>query len=157
MAACEVYKDECGKLQGFGEKGGRAWLRFIRAVRGLAVGNTLHFEWWEPRSPGFHKRHFVLLHAIFDQQDNFVDFDSFRMWTTVGAGECMLLPGPHGKPVAIPKSIKYHKLDEVEFQELHLSVVRFLRSVHATRCLWPMMTDLQADELMDNLLVQFGT
>lgn len=155
MAVVEVVKNEQGKLEGLGEKGGRAWRRFRKLIDDLGAGEILHFEWWEPRSPGFHKRHFVLLHAVFDQQDQFIDFDAFRMWTQVGAGYCDLMPGPAGRVVAIPRSLKYHKLDEVEFREVHRQVVDFLRGEHAAFFLWPHLSSRHRIDMIEGLLAQF--
>ncbi|HOW46117.1 MAG TPA: DUF1367 family protein [Rubrivivax sp.] len=156
MANVVVHKGGDGKLAGFGEAGARAWARFQQMLSRLQVGETLEFQWREPRSPGFHRRHFALLNCIYEQQDQFTDAEAFRMWCHVGAGFCSLVPGPKGKPVAIPDSIAWSKLDETEFQEHHLAVVRFLRSTHATRFLWPTLSDLQADEMINNLLLEFG-
>lgn len=150
-----VFKDEFGKLAGHGEKGGRAFARFLKAVRDLEFGETLRFSWWAPRSPGFHRRHFKILNQVFEHQDQFVDETAFRMWVQVGAGFCDLLPGPRGKPVAIPKSIAWDKLDDVEFAEHHAAVINFLRTRHATRFLWPDLNDAMADDMIESLLNEF--
>lgn len=150
-----IFKDEFGKLAGHGEKGGRAFARFQSAVRNMAVGETMAFSFKLPRSANFHRRHFAVLNQVFEHQDQFVDEESFRKWIQVGAGFCDLLPGPKGKPVAIPKSIAWDQLDEVEFAEHHAAVVGFLRSTHATRFLWPDLNDMMGDEMIDSLLREF--
>lgn len=156
MAECIVEKGDDGKLVGVGEKGARAWGRFMRAVREMAAGDTLKIGFWIPRAPGPHKAHFKLLHAVFDQQDNYVDFDRFREWLQIGAGFCDIVPGPRGKPVAHARSIAWERLDEADFLEHHRAVVDFMRSTHCTRFLWPQLDDLAADTLVNNLLAQFG-
>lgn len=156
MSELIVTKGEDGLLQGLGEKGARAWSRFVRATTELAAGETIKLSYSIPRAPGPHKAHFKLLHAIYDQQEQYVDFDRFREWVQIGAGFCDIVPGPHGKPVAHSRSINWEKLEESEFEEHHRDVVRFLRSTHCTRYLWPQMTDLQGDNLINNLLAMFG-
>ena len=155
MAEVVIFKDESGKLAGLGEKGARAWSKFQKLVRELEVGESLRFSWWAPRSQGMHRRHFVILNTIFEAQDQFVDEHAFRMWVQVGAGFADMFPGPKGKPVAIPRSIAWDKLDDVEFAEHHAAVIGFLRSVHATRFLWPWLDDKQADDMIDSLLREF--
>lgn len=155
MAEVIVFRDEAGKLAGLGESGARAFAKFRAAVDKLDIGETLTFSWKAPRSPQFHRRHFAVLAAMFEQQDQFQDADAFRMWVQVGAGFCDLMPGPKGKPVAMPKSIKWDRLDDVEFAEHHAAVIAFMRSTHFTRFLWPWMTDLQADSMVDGILSEF--
>jgi len=155
VAECVVYKGEDGKLAGFGDKGGRAWLRFIKAARQLAQGETLHFTWFLPRSPGLHKRFFQKLAYLFDMQEQFQDADRLRAWLTVGAGECDLVPGPTGKMVALPKSIKWHKLDETEFAELCRKIDDFLWSDYAQMFLWPHLSPQARYESIERLELQF--
>lgn len=156
MAELVVTKGEDGRLAGMGEKGERAFRRFVRATQELQPGETLKLAFKIPRAPGPHKHHFKLLHAIFDQQDQYIDFDRFREWVQIGAGFCDIVPGPKGKPVAHARSINWESLEEADFEQHHRDVVAFLRSTHCTRYLWPQMTDLQADTLMNNLLAVYG-
>ena len=156
MAEVIVTKDDAGKLVGMGDKGQRAWDRFVRATRELQPGDTLRVDFKIPRAPGPHKQHFKLLHALFDQQDQYVDFERFREWVQVGAGFCDIVPGPKGRPVAHARSISWERLEEADFEAHHREVVAFLRSTHCTRFLWPHLGDLKADELMNNLLAVHG-
>jgi hypothetical protein len=144
-----------GKLQGMGEKGARQYQRFLAAVKQLQPGDTMRFSFKLPRSPVFHRRHFAILNAVFEQQEQFASPEAFREWVQVGAGFCDLVPGPKGKPVAIARSIAWEALEEADFAEHHAAVVGFLRSTHCTRFLWPHMDDLAADTFIDNLLRSF--
>jgi hypothetical protein len=156
MAECIVVKTEDGKLAGLGEKGGRQFARFQAAVREMEVGETMRFSFKIPRSPGFHKRHFVIINRVFEQQEQFEDDEKFREWIQVGAGFCDLLPGPNGKPVAISRSIAWEALEDAEFAEHHAAVIAFLRSARCTRFLWPEWSDLDADTFINNVLAEFG-
>jgi len=155
MADVVLYRDEQGKLAGLGEKGARQWSRFRRHIDGMGPGETLEFSWDKPRCPGHHRAFFALLSALFDRQEQFDTVDKLRAWVTVGAGECDFVPGPAGRMVALPRSIKFAKLGEPAFIELHLAVVAFLRTEHAQRFLWPMATALQADRAMEEMLQSF--
>lgn len=155
MAEVVLYRDEQGKLAGLGEKGARQWSRFRKHVDAMGPGETLEFSWEKPRCPVHHRAFFALLSGLFDRQEQFDTVDKLRAWVTVGAGYCDFVPGPSGRMVALPQSIKFAKLDETEFTELHLAVVAFLRTEHAQRLLWPMATTLQADQCMEDLLSSF--
>lgn len=155
MSVVQVTKDEQGKLVGFGEKGERAYARFLAAVRELEPGEMLGFEYRVPRSGPFHRRHFAVLKAFFDSQEQFSDSEQFRKWTEVGAGHVEFVPGPKGRMVALPKSISYESLDDEEFRDVHERVVQFLRTPHATRFLWPHLSDLQAGEMVETILAGF--
>ena len=155
MSVVQLVKDACGKLAGFGARGERAYARFLAAVRDLEAGEMLSFEYKVPRSGPFHRRHFKMLWAFFAAQEQFVDEHDFRKWTEVGAGHVQFVPGPDGRMVALPKSISYEALDDEPFRELHEKVVRFLRSQHATRFLWPHLSDLQAGNMVETILAEF--
>lgn len=155
MADVVLTRGDDGKLQGLGEKGARQYGRFLAAVRQLQPGDTMRFAFKLPRSGPFHRRHFKILTALFEAQEQFADMERFREWVQVGAGFCDLLPGPHGKPVAIARSIAWEELDEADFAEHHKAVIEFVRSPYFSRQLWPHMTDLAADTFIDNLLRQF--
>lgn len=155
MSLVQLTKDHAGKLVGFGEKGERAYNRFRKAVAELEPGEMIAFEYRFPRSTAFHRRHFAVLKAFFMNQEQFSDEHQFRKWTEVGAGHVEFVPGPKGRMVALPKSINYETLDDEEFRDVHERVVEFLRSVHATRFLWPALSDLQAAEAVETILAGF--
>lgn len=150
-----VYRNDEGKLAGFGEKGAKAYARFRALLQRMGVGETIEFSWHEPRSPGFHRLFFARLHALFDRQEQFADPDSLRAWLTVGAGECQFVPGPKGRMVALPKSIAWHRLDEVEFRDLVDKVDRFLDTEHAQSFLWPHLEPRQRAEMIDGWRMEF--
>src|SRR3546814_10317190 len=53
---------------------------------------TIRFEHRFPRSPKFHRLHFAMLGAIFDNQEQFPTLDDLRYWLEVGAGHCNFVP-----------------------------------------------------------------
>jgi len=155
MTAVVVTKGQDGKLAGMGEKGGRAYSKFLKRVKDLAPGDTLHFEWREPRSLPHHRLFFGKVNALLDIQEQFDDADKLRQWLTVGAGYCDFVPGPTGRMVALPQSIAFHKLEEPEFAELHSQVDGFMWTLHARRFLWPQMSDEQSYAMVDQFMERF--
>lgn len=142
-----------GKLAGVSESDQRAYERFLGKVR--ALDGSMVMEYRLPRSGPFHRRHFAIIGALFAAQEQFDDVDNFRKWLEVGAGHAVMCPGPSGRMVAIPDSIKYERLDQSEFEELHAKIVAFVRSTRATHFLWPHLTDQQAAEMVESVLAVF--
>jgi hypothetical protein len=155
MPVMHITRDDCNKVTGVDEKHARAWGRFYARLQGLTRDTVLIIKWWEPRSPKFHRFHFAILGAIFKAQDQFAQDDALREWLQVGAGHCMLVPGPAGKMVALPLSIDFEHMDDVEFGEHHASVKKFARSVRATRFLWPHLSDVDGGEMMEVIFDSF--
>jgi hypothetical protein len=146
---------ENGKLTGLTEKDRRNYARWHERIKTIGPKESLIFSWREPRSGAYHARHFAMLHALFDAQEQFIDEDQFRKWGEGGAGYADLCPGPQGKPIAVVKSISYEKLDQKEFEPVHDAVFKFYRTEYARRFLWPHLTDSQTSEMVDSILMEF--
>lgn len=155
MSEVILIKTEDGRLDGLGEKGGRAWRRFRAWVASMEAGDTLTFAWRKPRSPKHHRLLFAKLAALHDRQEQFDEPDSLRMWLLVGAGFCDFVPGPKGRMVALPKSMRWDRMDENEFCEVHLAVNAFMREPHAYRFLWPHLSDEQGAQMVEQWLGEF--
>lgn len=155
MTTITVVKDDRGKLMGFTDKDKKAYRRFKKLLDDLGEGELFTLDYWFPREGWRHRKHFAMLAAIFDAQETFVDSEQLRMWLQVGAGHCEFVPGPHGKPVAIPKSIAYNAIDDAELADHHEKVKDFLRSDHARRFLWPHLAPAQTSETIETILGEF--
>lgn len=149
MTTVTVFKDNKGKLAGWGEKGGRAYAKFLRAVKALENGEMMTFSFALPRSPVHHKFFFWKLRGLFNRQEQFADEKDLRDWLTTGAGFCTLLPGPDGALVALPKSLQFDQMEETEFTELNRQVNDFLWTERAQSYLWPALSDAQRHEMVD--------
>lgn len=152
MPELVVYRSENGKLAGHGEKGGRAWSKFLKLVKELAPGDTMAFSYRIPRSPKHHKFFFALMGELFDRQEAFEDREQMMDWIKVGAGHVDFVPGLDGVMVALPRSINWASLDEQEFIEVHRAVRDFLWTPHAQAFLWPHMRPKRRQEAMEWLL-----
>ncbi|HXC40833.1 MAG TPA: DUF1367 family protein [Burkholderiales bacterium] len=155
MTALTLIKREDGKLDGFTEKDQRAWRRFIKRVKDLAVGELLDFSIWFPRDPMFHRFHMKMLRAVFEAQEQFDEFDRFRQWVQIGAGYADFYPGPTGRMMAVSRSIRYDKLDEADYRELHEKCKDWLRSGHSLRFLWGHLPDFQQANMMAAILAEY--
>lgn len=156
MVKMALTVDDAGKLAGLTPADQRAYVRFRKKLGLLRPGDTISFEHRFPRSPKFHRLHFAMLGAIFDNQEQFPTLDDLRYWLEVGAGHCNFVPGPKGRMVALPLSISYESLDDAQFYEHHTKVIEFLRSRAATRFLWPDADDGAALTGLESILARFG-
>ena len=144
-----------GLFDGWNASDKRGWRKIWKRLAELEPGEFAVIEFVIPRSSPFHRRHFAILSAVFDQQERFEDFDMFRAWTSIGAGWVVWAAGPSGGVVPITKSISYAKADQSEFEEYHRKVIDFLRGQHAPLFLWKKMGN-DAHWRMDSLLQEFG-
>jgi hypothetical protein len=142
-------------LRGLGEKAGKHYEAWRQHVKGMPVGETVRFTWKKPRSPRFHALFFALLGNVFDAQEQFATADQLRTWLTIGAGHADFVPGPAGRMAAMPKSIAWENMDDVEFKDLVDAVWTFLRTPHARTFLWPGMTDQGSAEAVERMLAGY--
>jgi hypothetical protein len=156
MPTIVITRGDDGKVDGLSWADQRAYRRFKRRLDGMVPGDTLEFSWKAARSAGFHRRHFLMLRWVFDNQETFVGEYELRKWGEIGAGHCAWIPGADGEPQAIPKSIDYMSLDDDEFRELHLAVKDFMRSPRGLATLWPHADPIQAWHAIDQIMEGIG-
>jgi hypothetical protein len=155
MTTMTVVKDDRGRLVGFTKKDETAYRRFKKVLEELGQGEIFTLDYWFPREGWRHRKHFKMLAMIFDAQEVFADPEQLRMWLHVGAGHCDFLPGPKGELIAVPKSIAYNRIDDVEFADHHEKVKVFLRTEHAQRFLWPHLDPANSSETIEAILYDF--
>lgn len=133
------------------------WRRFLAWALRAGTGEYLSWFMHRQRSTPFHRRHFALEQRLFDAQERFEEFDTMRSWLKIGAGFVVWAPGGPGMPaiVAVPKSMSYVDLDEDGMQELHVAMVRFMRSPRCTKCLWPHLKEPARDRMIESVLNEF--
>lgn len=155
MSTITVTKTDQGRLTGFSPKDQKAYAKFRQQIEELEPGELFTLDVWFPREGWRHRKHFAMLKAIFDAQERFEDMESLRMWLQVGAGWCEYVPGADGNMVAIPKSIKWSKMDDAEFDDHHAKVKAFLRDERARNFLWPHLTEEQTYDTVEAILGGF--
>ena len=144
-----------GMIDGLGERGKKQWRRLWNGLMRLEPGEMVEIITHKPRVGVNHRRHMLIESRLFEAQERFTEFESFRYWLKVGAGWVTWAAGPKGGVVPIPKSISYAAAEEGEFQEFHEAAMNFLRGPHAAGYLWPHLKGLKADEMMDSILSEF--
>lgn len=120
-----------GIVDGLGNKGRKQWRRLWSRIMGLEQ-------------------------AVFESQERFEDFESFRTWLKVGAQFVDWFPGPKGGVIPVPRSISYAKLEQGAMEQFHGSAVDFLRTEHAGRTLWKHLNQRQRIEMIEGILGGFN-
>ncbi len=141
---------------GLGEANQRAWLRLWARMWRMEPGEVQTIWTHKERLGWFHRKHMALETRVFEGQERFESFESFRDWLKIGAGHVEWHAGPRGGIVPIPKSISYARLGQDEMEEFHAAAVAFLRTERAAKWLWPRMPAAQRQGAMDAILGAFG-
>ncbi len=145
-----------GIVDGLGEKGRKQWRRLWNRIMGLEPGEMMEITTTQPRLGWYHRKHMALEQAVFESQDRFEDFESFRTWLKVGAHFVDWFPGPKGGVIPVPRSISYAKLEQGDMEVFHAAAVDFLRTEHACRTLWKHLDQRQRIEMVESVLGEFN-
>lgn len=142
-------------MDGHSEADRRAWRALWGAWRTMEVGEMAAVDVRVERMTPTHNRHFSLESKFFANQEQFANFKAFREWLKVGAG-FVEWTGQEGALVAVPRSMNWVDVDELELREVHLAMVAFLRTPAAAAALWPGLTDRAREEMVQGLLAGYG-
>ena len=145
-----------GHVDGLGDKGKKQWRRLWNRLFKLEAGEVITFKTEQARLGWYHRKHMKLEQTLFESQERFEEFESFRTWLKVGAGFVEWFPGPKGAVIPVPKSISYSKLEQGEMEEVHAAMINFLRTEHAQKTLWKHLPPAQRSEMMEIILGGFN-
>jgi len=95
----------------------------IDELGNVAAGEVLMCDVKRNRNVGHHKKGFKLLHLMFDNQDKFDDFETFRDWVQIAAGIVERIIGPEGELYYKIKSLAFDKMDQSEFEKVYNKIV----------------------------------
>jgi len=145
-----------GVVDGLGEKGRKQWRRLWSRIFHLEPGEMMEIATIQPRLGWYHRKHMALEQAVFEAQERFEEFESFRTWLKVGAAHVDWFPGPKGGVIPVPRSISYAKMEQGAMEQFHNDVVAFLRTEHAGRTLWKHLTERQRIDMIEGVLGEFN-
>ena len=91
-----------GIVDGLGERGRKQWRRLWNNILRLEPGEMVELTTLQPRLGWYHRKHFAMEQALFEAQERFEEFESFRTWLKVGAGHVDWFPGPKGGVIPFP-------------------------------------------------------
>lgn len=145
-----------GHIDGLGETGQKAWRRFFNRLLALEPGEVIEIITHQERLGWYHRKHMALEHTLYEMQERFDSFETFRDWLKIGAGFVEWYPGPKGAVVPVPKSIRYAKLEQLSMEKVHADMIAFLRGPHAQKALWRHLTPVARIEMMESILGGFN-
>lgn len=152
MPSIVITLGQDGKPCGLSRDDQAQYERWRRRVQDMEPGETLEFSWEAPRSPAFHRRYFLMLKWLFENQEVFRCSEEMRKWAERGARHVEVLGGPEGLQIEIVKSIAHTKLDDDLFKALWIRVKAFLLTPEALTRLWPHAPVAHSYEAMRHLL-----
>ena len=79
----------------------------------------------KPRNLMFHRKFFALINLVFENQETFDNSEDLRYYLIMKAGFYKKVKTPTGE-MFIPKSLKFDKMDNVEFEEVYNGVIKVI-------------------------------
>ena len=144
-----------GVVDGLGERGRKQWRRLWNRIMRLEPGEMVEIKTHQARIGWYHRKHMAMEQAVFEAQERFEDFESFRTWLKVGAQFVDWFPGPKGGVIPVPRSIIYAKLEQGAMEQFHNDAVAFLRTEHAGKTLWPHLSICDRITMLETILTGF--
>lgn len=145
-----------GMVDGLGEKGKSQWRRFVNGLMRLEPGEMVEIRTHKERIGWYHRKHMALEQTVFESQEKFEEFESFRTWLKVGSGYVDWHPGPKGGVIPVPRSMSYAKLEQGDMEQVHIEMVKFLRTEHAGKTLWRHLQPLARVSMIETILAGFN-
>lgn len=81
------------------------------------IGETYEIDIKKPRNLKFHKKYFALLNLVYENQEYFNDFESFREYIVIKSGYYIKTVTAKGEFYKA-KSISFASMDNYEFEKL---------------------------------------
>ena len=91
------------------------------------VGQEVRAMITRPRNLKFHKKYFAMLKTGHDMANTDFNMEQFRVYCQAGSGHCEFIEGQDGI-IAVPKSISFFSMDDLEFERLYNDVLGFICS-----------------------------
>lgn len=88
------------------------------------VGKQVRCVMTQPRNIGFHRKYFAMLKVARDMCPENYNPEQFRMVAQAGAGYCEFIKSGD-QLVAVPKSISFGRMDQLEFERLYNAVLNY--------------------------------
>jgi len=109
---------KCWMKKGIGQKLEPSDEIALAYIKKLKPGADVEVDIRRPRNVQFHKKWFALAKVVFDNQEQYGDFDEFRKELTMLSGWWKEHHHASGKISYAAKSIAFDKMDEEQFTEM---------------------------------------
>jgi hypothetical protein len=92
-------------------------------LRGVKMGQSIAGDFRRPRNPQHHRKAFALLHAMYENQEQFDSFDRFYDWVKVRAGLVDLVEINSTGAVYRLRSMSFASMGQEEFEGVYQKIV----------------------------------
>jgi len=117
-------KNEIYLIKGLNSKFTPAFDSDLELAKQLKVGEAYKFAFSKPRNYKFHKKFFALLNLVYNNQENYTNFEDLREDLTILAGYSeQKINYFTGEVTLKAKSISFASMDEVEFGKLYSAML----------------------------------
>ena len=97
----------------------------LENIKKLKEGVIYEVNIKKPRNLMFHRKFFALINLVFENQETFDNSEDLRYYLTMKAGFYKKVKTPTGE-MFIPKSLKFDKMDNVEFEEVYNGAIKVI-------------------------------
>jgi hypothetical protein len=98
----------------------------LENIKKLKEGVIYEVNIKKPRNIMFHRKFFALINLVFENQETFDNSNDLRYYLTMKAGFYKKVKTPNNGEMFIPKSLKFDKMDNVEFEEVYNGVIKVI-------------------------------
>ena len=91
--------------------------RSEEVFRKIKHGDDVLVEIKRPRNIKHHRKFFVLINLVFENQDRYASVEQLLAAIKIALGHCETLILADGTVNYLPKSIAFHKMDQTQFEE----------------------------------------
>lgn len=89
----------------------------------IKLNEIYEYEFKKTRNYEFHKKFFALVNMVFQNQEQYINFEHLRKDLIIESGNYVLRYDLLGVEIREAKSISFSSMDEIEFSELYNSVI----------------------------------
>lgn len=95
----------------------------IELSKKIKLNEIYTYEFKKERNYNFHKKFFALVKLVFDNQEQYTNFEHLRKDLIIESGNYDLRYDLLGVEIREAKSISFAKMDEIQFSDLYSSVI----------------------------------
>lgn len=95
----------------------------IELSKKIKLNEIYTYEFKKERNYNFHKKFFALVKLVFDNQEQYTNFEHLRKDLIIESGNYDLRYDLLGVEIREAKSISFAQMDEIQFSELYSSVI----------------------------------
>lgn len=98
----------------------------LEELQTINRGEQVRVKVTRMRNAGHHRKFFALLKAVYDAQNRFATMEQLLNFVKVATGYCDVMEIIKGKPIYIPKSIRWARMNQTAFEEFYEKVVKLI-------------------------------